>query len=262
VFVQDEAIFVGDSGKATKHWFPVGERIHVAHAGSHQKFVAFGPVSDDGSQFFRTRDAFASPLLVPYLREMRRKFGRIAVVADRAPQHRARGVRGFLRSCGGEAGLSGLPVGSPQLNAMEEVWRRAKLAILDSEHHRSVGDMRAAASAHFGGCATASTSLPTWAGRPWSAARCPAREPARGCPRPGPLAALIRSSMILVIGDVHGAPAPGGAPPHVSELGAHPDHASHSGPCPQACLRKKAEKCRADFCSLLYARLGAEIRVF
>lgn len=54
-----------------------------------------------------------------------------------------------MRACGGEVRLFELPVGSPQLNAMEEAWRRAKLAIRDSEHYRSIGDMRAAASEHF-----------------------------------------------------------------------------------------------------------------
>jgi len=149
VFVQDEAIFVGDAGKAARHRSPVGGRIHVAHAGSHKKFVAFGPVSDYGSQLFRTRDALDAPSFVPCLRETHHKFGRIAVVADRAPQHRARKVRDLLRACGGEAGLSGPPVGSPQLNAMEEVWRRGRLAIRDPEHRPGIVDMRAAAGGHF-----------------------------------------------------------------------------------------------------------------
>ena len=47
------------------------------------------------------------------------------------------------------AGLSGPPVGSPQLNAMEEVWRRAKLAIRDPERRPGVVGMRAAAGGHF-----------------------------------------------------------------------------------------------------------------
>jgi len=91
----------------------------------------------------------AAPWVVADLRGRRRRLGRIAVVADRAPRHRARGVRGCLRSCGGEAGLAGLPVGSPQLNAMEEVWRRAKLAIRDPERRPGVVGMRAAAGGHF-----------------------------------------------------------------------------------------------------------------
>lgn len=144
ILVQDGPIFVNDAGKGAKYWSPVGERIHVPHAGSHGKFAAFGALPGDGRQFFRTHGWFDSRTFVRYLREMHRKFGRIAVVVDRAPQRRAAVAGDYLEGCGGEVLLSGLPTGSPHTDAVEGAWRRTKRATRDSEHHPGVGEMRAA----------------------------------------------------------------------------------------------------------------------
>lgn len=149
LFVQDESLFVNDVGKGAKHWSPVGKRIYAPYTGSHDKFAAFGALADDGRQFFRTYDRFDTASFLKYLREMHRKFGRVAVVVDKAPQHRATVVRDYLEGCAGEVLLFELPTGSPQMNAMEEVWRRGKHEVRDSVHYPSVGAMRAAVSKYL-----------------------------------------------------------------------------------------------------------------
>jgi len=151
ILVQDESIFVHDAGRGAKYWPPVGERVHVLYTGSHRRFVVFGALAEDGRQLFRTYDRFDAYTFVVYLRELRRKFGKVAVILDRAPQHRAAAVREFLGSCGKTVKLISLPVGSPQLNAVEEAWRQAKRALLNSEHHETAGALRRAIGDFFRG---------------------------------------------------------------------------------------------------------------
>jgi len=109
----------------------------------------FGALADDGRRPFRPHGRLGAATFVRCPREARRKFGRIAVVMDMAPQHRAAVAGDFLEGCAGEVTLHGLPTGSPHMNAAEELWRRAKHAVRDSGHHRSVGDLRAAVGEHF-----------------------------------------------------------------------------------------------------------------
>ena len=151
LFVQDESILVNGAGRGARHRSPVGERICAPHTGSHGRFAAFGALAHDGRQFFRTHGWFDAGALVRYLRETHRKFGRVAVVVDRAPQHRAAAAGDFPGGCGGEVRLFGLPTGSPHMNAMGGGgWCRARHAIRDSGHHPGVEDMRAAVGRHLG----------------------------------------------------------------------------------------------------------------
>jgi len=149
VLAQDGPLFMNDAGRGAKHWSPKGEKIHVRHTGSHERFAAFGALADDGRQPFRAHGRFGSATFVRYLRELRRKFGRIAVVAGRAPQHRAAVVVDYVEACGGDVRLHGLPTGSLHTDASEEPWRRARHAVRDSEHYRSVDEMRAATGERF-----------------------------------------------------------------------------------------------------------------
>lgn len=151
VLVQDEAIFVHDAVAGVKYWSPVGVRVEAEYTGSHDRAVVYGALAEDGRRMFRTHDKFNAATFVSYLGELRRKFGKVAVIVDRAPQHGARAVRAFLRACGGETRLIRLPVGSPQLNAVEEAWRRAKRELLNSEHHATVGGFRRAIGDYFRG---------------------------------------------------------------------------------------------------------------
>lgn len=150
LFVQDEPILVNDAGRGARRRSPVGERVYAPHTGSHGRFAAFGALAHDGRQFFRTHGRFDADALVRHLREMHRKFGRVAVVADRAPQHRAAVAGDFPGGCGGEVRLFGLPTGSPHMNAVGGGWRRARHAIRDSGHHPGVEDMRAAVGRRLG----------------------------------------------------------------------------------------------------------------
>ncbi len=83
-----------------------------------------------------------------YLEELNRKWGKVTVILDRAPQHRAKAVRKFLRK-NPNVKLIYLPKGSPYLNAVEECWHQAKRELLVSEYYASMSDMTYRVSEYF-----------------------------------------------------------------------------------------------------------------
>ncbi len=68
--------------------------------------------------------------IVSYLRQLNKKFGKILVFADRAPQHRSNIIKQYLEK-NDDVILHWFPKGSPQFNAVEEVWRQGKYDLLD-----------------------------------------------------------------------------------------------------------------------------------
>ena len=91
-------------------------------------------------QFFRTHESFDAPTFVGYLKEMQRRFGKVAVVTDRASPHRAKSVKKLLRE-NKNIKIIYLPKGSQYHNAVEECWRRGKQVLLVSEYYRTFADM-------------------------------------------------------------------------------------------------------------------------
>jgi len=140
---------VHDAVVGARCWPPVGVRVEAEYTGSHDRAVVYGALAADGRRMFRTRDKSSATTFVPRLGELRRKFGKVAVIVDRPPQHGARAVRAFLRACGGETGLIRLPVGPPQLNAVEEARRRTKRALLNPGRHATAGGFRRAIGDYF-----------------------------------------------------------------------------------------------------------------
>ena len=136
----DEAFFVHDTVSGRKYWSPRGERIVVPYTGSHQKIVVYGAIAKDGRQLFRTHERFDASTFIRYLKEMQKRFGKVAAVTDRASPHRAKLVKGLLRE-NKNIRIIYLPKGSPYLNAVEECWHQGKRILLVSEYYRTFADM-------------------------------------------------------------------------------------------------------------------------
>ena len=77
------------------------------------------------------------PPFIRYLKEMQRRFGKVAVVTDRASPHRAKLVKGLLRE-NKNIRIIYLPKGSPYLNAIEECWHQGKRILPVSVYYRDV----------------------------------------------------------------------------------------------------------------------------
>ncbi len=91
VFIQDESVFVDDVRFGKKYWTDAHQRLIVRWRGSHQRFLVYG--NDDNQSFFRSYEKFNSIAFIDYLEAARRKFGKIFVIVDRAPQHKANDVK-------------------------------------------------------------------------------------------------------------------------------------------------------------------------
>ena len=138
--VEDKSFFIRDRTEGCRYWTPVGTPVIVPYVGSHDTVTVYGSLAADGRQFFRTYDRFNAVTFVEYLKSLYRCFGKIVVIVDRASPHCAKLVKDLLRE-NKEIKIIYLPKGSPYLNAVEECWHRAKLALLVSKHYKTKHDM-------------------------------------------------------------------------------------------------------------------------
>lgn len=143
---QDESIFVNDPARGKRVWTPHGVRPVSTYRGSHKRFVVYGAIAADGRTLFRIYDKFDGSTFLEYLKDLHRKFGKVAIIMDNAPQHtRPEAVKEYIRRNRGIKVVF-LPVGAPQLNAIEEYWHRIKLKLQVSRHYWSLAELRLAVS--------------------------------------------------------------------------------------------------------------------
>ena len=115
-----------------RRWISKEKRPVVTVTGSHSKTIAFGVLSLDGKQLFRQYERFDSHSFIAYLEEARKKFRKFIMIVDRATQHRSRMVKEYLQRNLETIRMEYFPVGSPELNAVEECWRQGKYNILSN----------------------------------------------------------------------------------------------------------------------------------
>ena len=138
--VQDETNVIADTRIRRSVYTLKGKRAVYTYTGSHARTVVFGLITDDGRSFFKRYDRFTKDEFADFLREAHAQFGKpIMMILDRAPQHKAKIIQETLRDLGGAVELELLPPGCPDLNAIEEVWRRMKRAVLDTPYVTVVG---------------------------------------------------------------------------------------------------------------------------
>ena len=135
VCVQDEAICVADARLRKGVYTPKGVRGVYTYTGSHSKTIVFGLITLDGEGFFQRYGSFTGKEFVEFLKAACERFGKILMITDGAPQHRPEFVREGLAGMDGQ-GLEFFPPGCPDLNAIEELWRQTKHAVLDVPYVR------------------------------------------------------------------------------------------------------------------------------
>ena len=133
--VQDEAICVADARLRKGVYTPKGVRCVCTYTGSHSKTIVFGLITLDGEGSFQGYGSFTGKEFVEFLKAACERFGKILMMTDGAPQHRSKFVREEIGRLDGVE-LRFLPPGCPDLNAIEEVWRQMKHAILDVPYVR------------------------------------------------------------------------------------------------------------------------------
>lgn len=117
----------------------------MPYTGSHKRIVVYGSLAKDCRQFFRTYDWFNTPTFVKYLQGLQKHFGKVVVMVDRAPPHRAKLVLELLRKNKNNK-IIYLPKGSSYLNAVEECWHQGKLVLFVSEYYKTFSDIHSTIS--------------------------------------------------------------------------------------------------------------------
>ena len=95
-----------------------GIRASYVYTGSHSKTIVFGLITTDGRSMFRQYDKFDMHAFARFLRTAVRKFGKICIILDKAPQHRAKMIRRLVEMTDGLT-LKFLPAATPEISAIE-----------------------------------------------------------------------------------------------------------------------------------------------
>ena len=149
VAVQDESIFVHDVLVRRKLWLPIGIRPIVTSTGSHQKTCVFGTLTMKGKQLFRQYDVFNQYTFLDYLKQVKKRLGKVIMFTDRARQHQAKKVLEYLEENKDSLRIVYLPKGSPEFNAVEECWRQGKYDLLVSKYYQRFTDLKSTISRYY-----------------------------------------------------------------------------------------------------------------
>ena len=120
----------------------------VIRHGRGDRTVVYGALAEDGIRPMRQYERFDGPTFVRYLKEVRRKWGKVLLVTDNASQHKAKAVRKYLKEHD-EVEILYLPTATPRLSAVESVWKDAKHRLVTSEHYETSEDLTHAVSEYF-----------------------------------------------------------------------------------------------------------------
>ena len=151
IVVQDESIFLRTGTNGRKLWSRVGEPVAVIRHGRRDRIVVCGALAEDGIRLMRQYERFDGPTFVRYLKEARRKWGKVLLIMDNAGQHKTKAVRKYLEEHDGLEILY-LPTATPKLGAVESVWKGAKYRLVTSEHYETLEDLTHAVSEYFRTC--------------------------------------------------------------------------------------------------------------
>ena len=91
-----------------------------------------GTLTMKGKQLFRQYGVFNQDTFLDYLKQARKRLGKVIMFADRARQHRSKKVMEYLDENKDAIRIVYLPKGSPEFNAVEECWRQGKCSMLSN----------------------------------------------------------------------------------------------------------------------------------
>ena len=117
IVVHDESIFLRTGTNGRKLWSRVGDPVTVSRHGRRSRTIVFGALAEDGIRLMRQYGRFDGSTFVRYLKEVRRKWGKVPLVTDNASQHKRREVRQYLEEHDGLEILY-LPTAMPKLSAV------------------------------------------------------------------------------------------------------------------------------------------------
>lgn len=150
IFFGDEAGVRSDFHAGTT-WAPRGETPIVPATGRRYALNLVSAISPRGELRFMTfTGRMDARKFIEFLRRLLHNApGRVFLIVDRHPAHRARAVREFVGSTNGSLRLFFLPSYSPELNPDELVWNDLKNHGIGKRIVRGPGHLRQMAIAHL-----------------------------------------------------------------------------------------------------------------
>jgi transposase len=121
---------------AVRTWAPCGQTPVLRVPLTRDHLAAISGITPDGRLFMQTQDhAYRAPDVVRFLRLLLRKVrGKLLVIWDGSPIHRAQPVKDFLRDGATKRlHLEQLPGYAPELNPDEGIWNYLKRVELGNQ---------------------------------------------------------------------------------------------------------------------------------
>lgn len=146
IFVHDEAHVVHDRKNGIV-WGPRGERTTLPLAISGKRVTMHASISTDGEAVIEecTRaDAFT---FGKHIEGLLRRHDKVLVVTDNLSAHTSRDLKNIIRRLhrkypGKRVRVRTLPVGSPYLSVVEQLWNMLKAILLARYHYPTFDEMR------------------------------------------------------------------------------------------------------------------------
>jgi transposase len=103
----------------------------------------------EGTQLFRQYDKFNQDTFLDYLKEVKKRLGKVILFTDRARQHQSKKIQEYLTDAKDSVRIFYLPKGSPEFNAVEECWRQGKYDILVSKYYPRFDDLKSSIAKYY-----------------------------------------------------------------------------------------------------------------
>lgn len=138
---EDESTFLYDS-TSRRVWVQKGVKPRRFVTGLHKKIHVFGFLSEDKKKMFTSDDKMNAKSFLKSLYKIKKRFGTIILIIDRAPWHKAKNVQRYFTEHRRELKVVWFPRGCPDMNPVEECWRQAKKEVNGGRVHESFEVMK------------------------------------------------------------------------------------------------------------------------
>lgn len=110
-----------------KTWAPKGQTPEIATSGQRQSINAISAVNERGAFWWKTYSGrFNASLFLVLLKSFMKKRGKVFIILDGHPSHKAKRIKEYVKSLKGKLELHFLPGYAPELNPDEFVWNYLK----------------------------------------------------------------------------------------------------------------------------------------
>lgn len=138
---EDESTFLYDS-ISRRVWVQKGIKPKRFVTGLHKRTHIFGFLSEDRRKMFLSDKKMNAKSFLKSIYKVKKRFGKIILILDRAPWHRAKKVEKYFAEHRREIKIIWFPRGCPEMNPVEECWRQAKREVNGGRVHESFEVMK------------------------------------------------------------------------------------------------------------------------